>query len=183
MSVNLFQIQLPLDSDILLLFSLLFSSFFLILSFSFFLFILLFRFPFFSFFFSYFFQATNLFGEGLYFSTDLEVSASFSKGNRGWGRSVYGERAAFVLLAEVIRHPTVRSKTNPGRFDTSFPDSYLVVQSNEHVKVRHILVFSENKFLGLGGPVAGFLTRHLFKLLVALYLLLLLFVAWQRHQR
>ena len=171
-SVNLFQIQLPLDSDILLLFSLLFSSFSSFRCHSFF-----------SFFFSYFFQATNLFGEGLYFSTDLEVSASFSKGNRGWGRSVYGERAAFVLLAEVIRHPTVRSKTNPGRFDTSFPDSYLVVQSNEHVKVRHILVFSENKFLGLGGPVAGFLTRHLFKLLVALYLLLLLFVAWQRHQR
>jgi len=60
-------------------------------------------------------KATNLFGEGIYFSTDVNVAMSFSKRNQGWRKSVFGQHATCVLVVDIVRHPSIRTKDNPGQ--------------------------------------------------------------------
>ena len=54
-----------------------------------------------------FFQ-NSLFGQGIYLSSELSVSLSYSPNSYSWGRSMLGSQLSCVALCEIIDHPDVK---------------------------------------------------------------------------
>ncbi|CAF1568294.1 unnamed protein product [Adineta steineri] len=98
----------------------------------------------------------SLFGSGTYFSVEPSVSLHYSPFATVWPNSLLGKRLSCLLLCEVIDHPDhVKcaiengTSTNQERrivSDTqagAVPEKYVVVTSNELVRVKYILIYSE----------------------------------------
>lgn len=52
-----------------------------------------------------------MFGEGIYLSTELDMSLTYSRGCRTWDKSNMGENLTCVLMAEVLDHKDVKMHT------------------------------------------------------------------------
>jgi poly[ADP-ribose] polymerase 16 len=114
----------------------------------------------------------SLFGSGTYFSVEPSVSLHYSPFATVWPNSLLGKRLSCLLLCEIIDQPdhvkcAIESKhfffvflqkiifylddssANQERrivSDTqagAVPDKYVVVTSNDLVRVKYILIYSE----------------------------------------
>lgn len=92
-----------------------------------------------------------MFGKGIYLSSELGISLPYSPVGYGWGGSILGSDMSCVALCELINHPDVKigdSRDN-GRIMTvnvageSVPNKYYLVTNNEMVRVRYLLVYSQ----------------------------------------
>jgi poly [ADP-ribose] polymerase 16 len=88
---------------------------------------------------------TNLFGEGLYFAYELQVSALFSQAVLGWSRSKIGELISSVCLCEYIDdHNYIKIRKENAK-NSDIPQSYLLITNNEIVRVRYLLIYGNKK--------------------------------------
>jgi len=100
-------------------------------------------------------KETSLYGEGIYLSEDRDVAFSFLKcGQNFYNNSMFGKHVGCIVCGEVIKHPKhVRissEKESSGISinddEAKLPKGYMVVENNDYVRVKYILVY-EN-FLG-----------------------------------
>jgi poly[ADP-ribose] polymerase 16 len=98
----------------------------------------------------------SLFGSGTYFSLEPSVSLHYSPFTTVWPNSLLGKRLSCLLLCEIIDHPdhvkcaieneTINNQERRIVSDTqagAVPEKYVVVTSNELVRVKYILIYSE----------------------------------------
>jgi len=101
-------------------------------------------------------KETSLYGEGIYLSEDRDVAFSFLKcGKNFYNNSIFGKQVGCIVCGEVIKHPEhVRISSEKEAAtgisisddDAKLPKGYIVVENNDYVIVKYILVY-EN-FLG-----------------------------------
>jgi len=121
-----------------------------------------------------------LFGEGLYLSSELNVSLPYSSNGTGWKLSEIGPTMSCVALCEYVEHPSYTKKcTNAVSRQTDhqhrLPDKYLLIRNNEVVRVRYLLVYAS---AGPGGTkpdtLAALVLNH--KFLAFFYFVLLVVI-------
>lgn len=61
-----------------------------------------------------------LFGEGLYLSSELNVSLPYSRNGLGWTKSVIGDTMACLALCEFVEHPIFSKHCSKGTLHTFF---------------------------------------------------------------
>lgn len=89
---------------------------------------------------------TSLFGEGLYLSTEMNVSLPYSTNGSGWKNSLLGTRMAAVALCEYVDHPvSVKKCTKESARKTDLPEKYLIIQNNDIVRVRYLVVYASGR--------------------------------------
>lgn len=102
----------------------------------------------------------SLFGSGTYFSLEPSVSLHYSPFATVWPNSLLGKRLSCLLLCEILDQPdhvkcameneTSLNSTRRIATDTqagAVPEKYVVVTSNELVRVKYILIYSESNEL------------------------------------
>ena len=93
----------------------------------------------------------SLFGKGIYLSSELGVSLPYSPVGYGWGCSVLGSEMSCIALCELINHADVKtgdSENNARNMVTcsigrKVPNKYYLVTNSELVRVRYLLVYSQ----------------------------------------
>ncbi|XP_033210737.1 uncharacterized protein LOC117168907 [Belonocnema kinseyi] len=94
---------------------------------------------------------TSLFGTGIYLSSELGVSLPYSPVGYGWGGSILGSDMSCVALCELIDHPRVKRGDSgdnersmvPDAVGGKVPNKYYVVENSELVRIRYLLVYSQ----------------------------------------
>ncbi|XP_034948960.1 uncharacterized protein [Chelonus insularis] len=93
----------------------------------------------------------GIFGNGIYLSSELEVSLHWSPAGYGWGGSVIGSDISCVALCELVDHPDVKRGNSGNSGDTlqvalgnKVPIKYYLVQNSDLVRVRYLLVYSRD---------------------------------------
>lgn len=103
----------------------------------------------------------SLFGSGTYFSVEPSVSLHYSPFATVWLNSLLGKRLSCMLLCEILDQPdhvkcamendeTSTNSTRRIATDTqagAVPEKYVVVTSNELVRVKYILIYAESNEL------------------------------------
>lgn len=88
----------------------------------------------------------SLFGEGLYLSSEMNVSLPYSRNGTGWKKSMIGSTLAAVALCEYVEHPvSVKKCTKAAVKKTDLPEKYVIVQNNDIVRVRYLVVYASGK--------------------------------------
>lgn len=88
----------------------------------------------------------SLFGEGLYLSTEMNVSLPYSRNGTGWNKSILGPTLAAVALCEYIDHPvSVIKCSKEVKKKTDLPEKYVIVQNNDIVRVRYLVVYATGR--------------------------------------
>ncbi|KOX68906.1 Poly [ADP-ribose] polymerase 16 [Melipona quadrifasciata] len=93
----------------------------------------------------------SLFGKGIYLSSELGVSLPYSPVGYGWGGSVLGSEMSCIALCELIDHADVKtgdSEDNARNLVTDsiggrVPNKYYLVTNSELVRVRYLLIYSQ----------------------------------------
>ncbi|CAO1407330.1 unnamed protein product [Diamesa serratosioi] len=88
---------------------------------------------------------TGLFGEGLYFSNELQVSLMFSPFVVAWAKSTFGEMLSAVAICEYIADEKYVNIRNENSKNSDIPISYVLIKNNEIVRVRYLLIYSQSK--------------------------------------
>lgn len=118
----------------------------------------------------------SLFGEGLYLSTELDVSLPYSTNGTGWQKSSLGTTLACVALCEYVDHPVcVKKCTKEAQHKTDLPEKYIIVRNNDIVRVRYLVIYAsgrrkQQKAQGL----IGLMFNH--KFLFVFYFLILVII-------
>ncbi|KAL4228221.1 Protein mono-ADP-ribosyltransferase parp16 [Mactra antiquata] len=107
---------------------------------------------------------TSVFGEGTYLSSELSVSMIYSPTGVAWDHSELGNRLSCIAVCEMIDDDAVkcqnkpysedmkhvpsgtptRSRANAGPSEGgNVPEKYYVVQNNEVLRVKYLLVYAE----------------------------------------
>ncbi|XP_051176079.1 protein mono-ADP-ribosyltransferase PARP16 [Leptopilina boulardi] len=92
-----------------------------------------------------------LFGNGIYLSSELGVSLPYSPVGYGWGGSLLGSKMSCVALCELINHPGVKRGDSaekgrsviPDAVGGKVPNKYYVVTNSDLVRIRYLLVYSQ----------------------------------------
>lgn len=83
----------------------------------------------------------DLYGDGAYLSTSMDVSLNFSSNGSAWPKShLFGNHFACVALCEYVSNP-LYIRNNP----KEVPKSYVVLTNNEIVRVRYVLIFTKGR--------------------------------------
>lgn len=106
---------------------------------------------------------TGLFGEGLYFAQEIDVSLLFSPSVLGWNKSKIGDVVSCVAVCEYIDDPAyvkvrkgkkeIWQNSTPTQLfppaenakNSDIPHSYLLITNNELVRVRYLLMYGSKK--------------------------------------
>ncbi|CAF1006792.1 unnamed protein product [Rotaria magnacalcarata] len=136
----------------------------------------------------------SLFGSGTYFSVEPSVSLHYSPFATVWPNSLLGKRLSCLLLCEIIDQPdhvkraTENERSNNQERRTvrdsqagAVPDKYVVVTSNELVRVKYILIYAESSELmqndqGTRSRLRTFLSANRYHLYLFFYFFLLLLI-------
>uniref|UniRef100_A0A0D6QXU5 Poly [ADP-ribose] polymerase n=1 Tax=Araucaria cunninghamii TaxID=56994 RepID=A0A0D6QXU5_ARACU len=93
-----------------------------------------------------------IFGEGTYFSTDINVALTFSKAKEGWKDSCFGKNLKYLLVCEIAKGEKVFYTDKGGQSlikasNSSGPadGSYIVVQNSDLIRIRYIFVYAETR--------------------------------------
>ncbi|XP_063981787.1 protein mono-ADP-ribosyltransferase PARP16 [Diachasmimorpha longicaudata] len=94
----------------------------------------------------------GLFGDGIYLSSELGVCLRFSPVGYSWGGSMLGCEMSCIALCEVVNHPDVKKGDSNGATPKGFamsvrdkiPNKYYLVQNNDLVRIRYLLVYSQD---------------------------------------
>lgn len=116
----------------------------------------------------------DLYGEGLYLSTDLDVSLIFSQMGLGWDLSFLPKSLSCVALCEFVPHPQFVNRQKK-----SVPDQYIVIHNNDLVKVRYLLIYGKPRRKQGAQPfryLPKIVVRHKAIFSVILYVCILLFI-------
>ncbi|XP_076294533.1 protein mono-ADP-ribosyltransferase PARP16 [Lasioglossum baleicum] len=126
----------------------------------------------------------SLFGEGIYLSSELGVSLPYSRVGYGWGGSILGSEMSCIALCELVNHVDVRSSDTELVAETMaryslggrVPNKYYLVTNSELVRVRYLLVYSQEvhttRSINNRGLLAWF-KQHTFLTCVLGYVVLL----------
>lgn len=87
----------------------------------------------------------GLYGEGLYFAQELEVSLLFSPSVTGWIKSTIGESVSSVAICEYINDPKFVKARKENAKNSDIPHNYLLIRNNELVRVRYVLIYGNKK--------------------------------------
>ncbi|XP_029808249.1 protein mono-ADP-ribosyltransferase PARP16 isoform X3 [Suricata suricatta] len=134
---------------------------------------------------------TSLFGEGTYLTSDLSLALIYSPHGLGWQRSLLGPILSCVAVCEVIDHPDVKcqmKKKDSKEIDRrrarikhseggDVPPKYFVVTSNQLLRVKYLLVYSQKQPKSRASSQLSWFSSHWFTVMISLYLLLLLIVS------
>ncbi|XP_011298347.1 mono [ADP-ribose] polymerase PARP16 [Fopius arisanus] len=135
----------------------------------------------------------GLFGDGIYLSSELGVSLGFSPVGYGWGGSMLGSEISCIALCEVINHPDVKkgdtTRDVPKGFELSvrnkIPNKYYLVQNSDLVRIRHLLVYSQD-FCSLkkteSTGIVGWFKQNKFLTFVLGYVVLLVSVGLSQNR-
>lgn len=89
----------------------------------------------------------SLYGKGIYLSSELGVSLPYSPVGYGWGGSVLGSELSCVALCELINHPAIKKHNPKARIQNtsseSVPNKYYLVTNSDLVRIRYLLVYSQ----------------------------------------
>ncbi|CAL1527714.1 unnamed protein product [Lymnaea stagnalis] len=97
----------------------------------------------------------SVFGEGTYLSSELSVSLIYSPTGEGWRNSCLGVKLSCVAVCQMIDDPSVKCQIKEGsaaqqkqraqasRVTDAVPEKYYVVQNNDVVRVKYLLVYRE----------------------------------------
>lgn len=100
----------------------------------------------------------DVFGQGVYLSSELNIAHSFASRGLAWEKSLLGTYLTVVASCRIVLHPSVkRAKeavhlgnqqgTGGGRQASApmdaFPHTYYVVPEARHVRVCSLLVFAD----------------------------------------
>ncbi|XP_023212445.1 mono [ADP-ribose] polymerase PARP16-like [Centruroides sculpturatus] len=104
--------------------------------------------------FNIFIGQNGLYGKGTYLSSELSVSLIYSPMGNSWRHSIFGSQLSCVALCEIIDHPDVKCKgkgtygncqqSSPDSLAGDIPDKYYLVQNNDLVRIRYLLVYSNS---------------------------------------
>eukprot|EP00736_Rhodelphis_marinus_P010384 Rmarinus@m.20111 len=131
------------------------------------------------------------FGEGIYLSEELKVSLGYSNQTHMWTKSLLGDKIGIVAVCEVINHPDIRHGRR--RTDEETPETYLIVERDELVRVTQLLVYitgmpralTEVRTGGVSATVDRIRQlgrRHGFKAIIVAYLVILIVAAALRSR-
>lgn len=92
------------------------------------------------------------FGKGIYLSSELGVSLPYSPVGYGWGGSLLGSEISCIALCELIDHPDMkrgdsRDSAQNRLIDSiggRIPDKYFIVTNSDLVRIRYLLVYTQN---------------------------------------
>ncbi|XP_048732286.1 protein mono-ADP-ribosyltransferase PARP16-like [Ostrea edulis] len=128
----------------------------------------------------------GVFGEGTYLSSELSVSLHYSPMGRSWERSSLGDKLSCVAVCEMIDDPSVKCQVkdnnNRSRAGDSMagkvPDKYYIVQNNDVIRVKYLLVYCQKSVSQRGSTSAlrSWCFRHKFLLMMIMYALILIIV-------
>ncbi|CAL7938896.1 unnamed protein product [Xylocopa violacea] len=96
-------------------------------------------------------ECKSLFGKGIYLSSELGVSLPYSPVGYGWGGSVLGSEMSCIALCELINHPDIKTGDSEDNARSMVADSvggrvpnkYYLVTNSELVRVRYLLIYSQ----------------------------------------
>ncbi|GFR59034.1 poly [ADP-ribose] polymerase [Elysia marginata] len=130
----------------------------------------------------------SAFGEGTYLSSELSVSLLYSQTGEAWSKSCLGAKLACVAVCEMIDEPSVKCQIKEGsasvqkqraqasRMTDAVPEKYYVVQNNDAVRVKYLLVYRDHtSSAGSTGTSQSYswIQQHKFPLLMFTYFILL----------
>lgn len=130
----------------------------------------------------------SVFGEGTYLSSELSVSLQYSPVGLSWQMSNVGNQLSCIAVCEIIDDPSVKCQMQESRGTTrsigsrsriadsiggEVPEKYYVVQNNDVVRVRYLLVYAEKNSPPPQRRIARFLQRYKFIIVVGFYVVLL----------
>ncbi|KAM4748494.1 protein mono-ADP-ribosyltransferase PARP16 [Rhinophrynus dorsalis] len=132
---------------------------------------------------------TSLFGEGTYLTSDLSLALLYSPHGQGWTQSVLGSVLSCVAVCEMIDHPDVKcqaKKKDSSEIDRKrararnseggdVPQKYFVVTNNQLLRVKYLLVYSQEQPLKRSRQPSWF-SSHRFAIMMTLYLLVLIII-------
>ncbi|KAM8974843.1 protein mono-ADP-ribosyltransferase PARP16 [Pelodytes ibericus] len=132
---------------------------------------------------------TSLFGEGTYLTSDLSLALLYSPHGHGWSHSILGPALSCVAVCEVIDHPDVKcqaKKKDSCEIDRKrararnseggdVPQKYFVVTNNQLLRVKYLLVYSQQQPQRRSKQPSWFST-HRFALMMVVYLFALLLI-------
>ena len=82
----------------------------------------------------------DLYGDGTYLSTAMDVAFTFSSSGSAWPHShLFGDNFSCLVLCEYVPNPMYI------RTDPKVPKNYVVLTNNEIVRVRYVLVFTKRR--------------------------------------
>ncbi|XP_068128536.1 protein mono-ADP-ribosyltransferase PARP16 [Hyperolius riggenbachi] len=132
---------------------------------------------------------TSLFGEGTYLTGDLSLALLYSPHGHGWTRSLLGPVLSCVAVCEMIDHPDVKcqvKKKDSSEIDRrrararnseggDVPQKYFVVTNNEVLRVKYLLVYSQEQPQRRSRQPSWF-ANHRFAILMTLYFFVLIII-------
>ncbi|XP_055686881.1 protein mono-ADP-ribosyltransferase PARP16 [Lutzomyia longipalpis] len=119
----------------------------------------------------------SAFGEGIYLSTDLSVSLTYSPLEPTWTHSQLGQRFSCVALCEYIEHPD-HFKCHSTSRKSEIPKNFIVVTNNETIRVRYLLLYAKAspRRQPNRGPIEEWMVQNKATLLIISYAFILLAV-------
>ncbi|XP_072258724.1 protein mono-ADP-ribosyltransferase PARP16 [Pyxicephalus adspersus] len=132
---------------------------------------------------------TSLFGEGTYLTSDLSLALLYSPHGHGWSQSLLGPVLSCVAVCEMIDHPDVKcqiKKKDSTEIDRKrararnseggdVPQKYFVVTNNELLRVKYLLVYSQEQ-PKMRSRKPSWFANHRFAILMSLYLFVLILI-------
>lgn len=146
---------------------------------------------------------TSIFGEGTYLSSELSVSMIYSPTGIGWEHSELADSLSCVTLCEMIDDPAVkcqdksissdndgseanlRHRANAGPSEGGdVPEKYYVVQNNEVIRVKYLLVFGYRTRPYRAHPSLhrSWISKHRFALMILVYIAILCAIGLLRSE-
>lgn len=106
------------------------------------------------------------FGKGIYLSSELGVSLTYSPVGYGWGGSLLGSEISCIALCELVNHPDIKGgdsrdnvqNTLTNAVGDGVPDKYFVVKNSDLVRVRYLLVYTQEHHTTRTANNSGLLT-------------------------
>jgi poly[ADP-ribose] polymerase 16 len=114
-----------------------------------------------------------LFGNGIYLSNELSLSAHYAPFGQTWANSALGSKHSVIAVCEIINDvqkvkckdaKNKRRSINEDSFG-EIPEKYFVVTDSDMVRVKYLMIYKQKGFIS----VKSFIAKHLFLCLILLY--------------
>mmetsp|Transcript_49046 Transcript_49046/g.153997 ORF Transcript_49046/g.153997 Transcript_49046/m.153997 type:complete len:225 (-) Transcript_49046:1119-1793(-) len=91
----------------------------------------------------------DVFGEGVYLSSDIRLASSFAKRGMAWEKSSIGKFLTVVACCRVVLHPSVKRRKETVKVGNrpmdEFPHTYYVVREPRYIMTTSLIIFADGK--------------------------------------
>ncbi|XP_044764681.1 protein mono-ADP-ribosyltransferase PARP16-like [Coccinella septempunctata] len=123
-------------------------------------------------------EKETIFGKGIYFSSELSISAHFSPYGQTWKRSSLGNSHSIIAVCDIIndidkvkcRDSIHKRRSINANSIGEIPEKYIVVTDNEMVQLKYLMVYKKKLI------VKSFLNKNIYWMSLVLYFLMLIFI-------